>query len=126
MLTKYYADRLDSNYNLFDPFYLLSDLAWPRGGTTARSRVNYDVSADDSGLTLSVDLPGVKKDDLHVEAIDRTLSIKAKRGEQDISLTYRLSKDYNVDKPDAALEDGVLTLKFDRSKDSSVKSIKVR
>jgi len=126
MLTKYY-DRNDSlARNFFDPFYLLSDLTWPTVSNQTRAKTFYDVSSDDDGLTLTVDLPGVKKEDLNVETLDRTITIKSKRGSEDSSLSCRISKDYDIDSADASLDHGVLTLRFTKSKSTSSKTIQVK
>jgi len=124
MLTKYFNERDNS---LFDPFYLFSDCDWQRGTARLSSRkINYSVTSDEKSLTLTVDLPGVRKEDLHVEATGQHLSIKAKRGEEDYSTSYKIGKDYDTSQPDACLENGVLTLRFEKTKSSDTKTIQVR
>lgn len=123
MLSKYYTDRNDYLQS-FDPFYFLSDFGWSRA--QSKRSISYDVTSDDKSLTLTVDLPGVKKEDLRVEATGQTLTVKAKRGVEDISATYRISKDYDTATPDALLENGVLNLTFRKSKESSVKIIEIK
>jgi HSP20 family molecular chaperone IbpA len=125
MLSKYYLDRIDP-YTLFDPFQIFSDVARPRSGSTLQSRVNYNVTTNDAGLVLKVDLPGVKKEDLKVEVSDRTLHIKGKRDQEDISIAYKISKDFSADDPDAKLEDGVLSLNFRKLSESGTKTIVVK
>jgi len=125
MLAKYYLDKFDSR-NLFDPFYAFSDFTWPQTASFARKKINYDVVSDDASLTLIIDLPGVKKEDLHVESIGQTISIKAKRGEEDCTAAYKISKDYDPAQVDALLENGVLTLKFNRAKSADTRSITVK
>lgn len=125
MLAKYYLDRLDSR-NFFDPFYSLSELAWSETPGKSKRRISYDVTSDDNSLTLTVDLPGVKKEDLQVEATGQTITVKAKRGEEDYSTTYKISKEYDSSQVDAHLDDGVLTLKFNRAKSADVKRIVIR
>jgi len=73
-----------------------------------------------------VDLPGVKKEDLHVEATGHSIVVKAKRGDEDYSTSYKIAKDYDVSQPDASLENGVLTLRFEKTKSSDTKTITVR
>jgi len=123
MLAKH-LDRIDFS-NSFDPFYLLTDFGWPRA-LQEKINVNYIVTSDDQSLTLTVDLPGVKKSDLHVETSGQSITIKAKRGKEDFAATYKICKDYSIDQPDAHLEDGVLTLKFDRRSETKPRTITIR
>lgn len=125
MLAKYYLDKLDSR-NLFDPFYSFTDLTWPRTSDLTRRKISYDVVADSDSLILTVDLPGVKKEDLKVEAVGQTVTVNAKRDEEDYTTSYKISKDYDPLQADALLENGVLTLKFKKSKSDDRRQITVR
>lgn len=122
MLAKYNSDK----HTIFDPFYILSDFAWPKLDSSLHSRVDYDVTTDEKSLTLTIDLPGVKKEDLRVEAEGQKVTVKAKRGDTDFTTAYRLAKEYDVSQPDAVLENGVLTLKFNKTQTSNLKLIEVR
>jgi len=124
MLTKYCADRNDYLQS-FDPFYFLSDFGLPRAFQSKRS-ISYDVTTDEKSLTLTIDLPGVKKEDLRVEATGQIVAVKAKRGSEEINTTYRISKDYDAATPDALLENGVLNLTFRKSKETNTTLIEVR
>lgn len=125
MLAKYYLDRFDA-HNLFDPFYSFSDLTWPQTFGMSKRRINYDVVSDDNGLMLTVDLPGVKKEDLQVEATGQTVTVKAKRGDEDYTTTYKISKIYDSSQVDARLDNGVLTLKFGKAKSDDTRQIVVK
>lgn len=122
MLTKYY----DSMLKPFDTFRIFDDLygtTWNlRAGTHTSS---YRVNTTDRGLELSLDLPGVKSRDLSVKVTGRTLEVSGKLRDEDFRHTYRISKDFDPDTVDATLEDGVLTLMFDRLKEGS-KTIDVK
>lgn len=126
MLTKYYDRNNTIESNLFDPFYLFSDFAWPGHRSHTSTKTRYDVTTDEDGLTLTVDLPGVKKEDVKIESADKLVTIKSKRGTEVSSMSYRISKDYDIDSADANLEHGVLTLKFCKTKTSNVKTIHVK
>ena len=80
--------------------------------------VAYDVQTDEKGMTLSMDLPGVKPADLKVESLAELVKIYGKQKGKDFAYEYPLNKIYNPQSGVAQLEDGVLTLSFSRhSKD---------
>jgi HSP20 family protein len=67
-------------------------------------------------ITLSVDMPGVKKEGLTV-AVDRgILSVIGERRDrsQKYSKRWRLGEDADIETASASLEDGVLTLRIPR------------
>ena len=79
--------------NLFDEFF---DDAFDRRlwngsnalyGKHARNLMKTDVQENESGYTLSIDLPGFKKDEVNVELKDGYLTVSAQKG---------LDKDYRI------------------------------
>lgn len=126
MLTKFYDRNNTLANSFFEPFYLFSDLAWSQHSSQSRTRAFYNVDSDESGLTLTVDLPGVKKDDLKIEALDKTITVKSKRGDEESTTSYRISKDYDIDSADAKLENGVLSLRFNKAKTSNSRVIQIK
>lgn len=123
MLTRYYSDN---SYNSFDPFYFLTELGWPRASQT-KKMINYNVTTTEKEeLLITVDLPGVKKENLTIESLNQTITINAKRDDKDFTTSYKISKDYDACEPDASLEDGVLSLTFKKLKDTNKKTIKIR
>jgi HSP20 family molecular chaperone IbpA len=74
----------------------------------------YDVQTDEKGMTLSMDLPGVKPADLKVESLAELVKIYGKQKGKDFAYEYPLNKIYNPKSGVAKLEDGVLTLSFSR------------
>ena len=72
--------------NLFDEFF---DDAFDRRlwngsnalyGKHARTLMKTDVQENESGYTLSIDLPGFKKDEVNVELKDGYLTVSAQKG----------------------------------------------
>ena len=72
--------------NLFDEFF---DDAFERRlwngsnalyGKHARNLMKTDVQENESGYTLSIDLPGFKKDEVNVELKDGYLTVSAQKG----------------------------------------------
>ena len=127
MLAKYY-DSMLKPFDSFDTFRLFDDIYGPSWNLKTKSHASScRVNTTDNGLELSLDLPGVKSKDLSVQVTGRLLTVSGKVRGEDFKHTYRLSKDYDTDTVDATLEDGVLTLKFDRAKDDAkTVSIKIK
>lgn len=124
MLTKYYDTMLTKPFDALDPFRLLDDVygsSWNLKSTSSSYRVN----ATDTGLELSTDLPGVKSKDLSVQVTGRTVTISGKLRGQDFKNSYRVSKDYDVETAAASLEDGVLTLTFEKAADAQPRTIEI-
>lgn len=82
-------------------------------GGYMRSPVSFKEGEDGSSC-LTVDLPGVKKDDLQVEVSGKVVTIKAERKTKTSTSSYNrsftLSDKYDANSLQADLEDGVLTL----------------
>jgi HSP20 family protein len=125
MLVNYYDSMLKTP-DLFDTFRLFDDYY----GTASRSKKwtssAYRTEATDSGLSLSIDLPGVKSTDLSVQVTGRDVKVTGKLRGEDFKHTYRLSREYDADTADASLEDGVLTLSFKKTAAASVKNIEIK
>jgi HSP20 family protein len=93
-----------------------------------------DVSETDEALEIVADLPGMKKNEIHVNLEDNVLTIKGERKEEKESKTrqihtverrsgsfyraLRLPVEVERDKIDASFQDGVLTLRLPKSKKS--------
>lgn len=79
---------------------------------------SFDVNENDAGLTLNLDLPGAKSADLKVEAVSHYVKIEGKQKGKDFSYNYSLPKSYDPSTGRAKLEDGVLTMTFNKLESS--------
>lgn len=95
-----YFERLFNLDNLFSDF--LTDVG-----------IQYTEN-EDKTLTYSVDVPGVKENDLTVEVLDHSVNIKGirktKNSQYSIEKSFQIPKKYNPNSLKANLADGVLTL----------------
>ena len=105
-------------------------------------RPAVDVHEDDKGYTLSVELPGSKKDDIDVELDGNVLTIRGeKKSEREekkerahyverrfgsFSRSFSLPPDAEGDRIDASFQDGVLTLRVPKSAESKPRTISIR
>ena len=124
MLMKY-NDVMTPYYSLFDhdPFKIVDDILY---STRGQSKSNFRVETTDAKLTLSIDLPGVKSSDLDVKTTGKSITVSGKLRGEDFRQAYRISKEYDAEAVDASLEDGVLTLTFNRVVANQMKSIPVK
>ena len=70
------------------------------------------VTREDEGFHVAIDIPGVKKEDVKLNAEDRKLKVEAKRDDRQITWIRTLPRDAKIDGIEAKLEDGVLDLRI--------------
>ena len=97
------------------------------------------VQRDQDQITVLVEMPGVKKEDLTIELDGRELTISGKRtrpiepmfplgkwkGGTDFSRVVKLPCKVNQDDVKASYQDGILELKLERSLEDKTKTIKI-
>lgn len=118
------------NENLFDTFDHWMDFPFTEQdyGKQARNLMKTDVKETDGGYEVSIDLPGFKKEDLHLELNDGYLTISAEKNENrdekddrgryirrerysgSMSRSFFVGKDLTEQDIHAKYEDGILTL----------------
>jgi HSP20 family protein len=89
----------------------------------------------ENGFSIEIDLPGVKKEDVQIDLKGRELRVSAKRkfsdaeaqagkiNEQKIEKNFELGEDVDTEEISAKLEDGVLRVLLNRSKERESKKI---
>ncbi len=97
----------------------------------------YAVQEKEDGFILSLDVPGVRKEDIQIESKGRTLSVTAKRkaahteGEASEESTFsyhasfELPEAVQMDGAEASYQDGVLCLALPKVKEATTRAIKV-
>lgn len=100
-----------------------------------------DILETKEGVTLMLELPGVAPEDVDVELERRVLTIRARSSAAepeglrlvhaeyvpgDYERAFTLPADFDADRIEAELRNGVLTLRLPRAEDSRPKTIKVR
>ncbi|HLV37039.1 MAG TPA: Hsp20/alpha crystallin family protein [Spirillospora sp.] len=113
------------------------DLSWPEDANP----LAIDMTSDGNQVVVKTALPGVKENDVHVEVRGNVLTISAEtraaRENRDwnwymremrygrFARSIRLPDEVNVDKAEAKLEDGVLTVTLPHQRPSPLKRIAV-
>lgn len=112
----------------------------PQATPEAALRPPVDVVEDATGITLYADLPGVKKDDLHVHVegdqltLEATLALAVPEGLQaahtEVTLArfrrgFTLSKELDAGRVSAELAQGVLRLRIPKAEHAQPRRINV-
>ena len=79
--------------------------------TTATSPANENVSQDGSVFTIQLDVPGLSREQLHLELQDKTVRLSSVEGApRSVQRAWKLPAAIDLANSKAALENGVLTL----------------
>ncbi|MBC7804016.1 MAG: Hsp20/alpha crystallin family protein [Candidatus Parcubacteria bacterium] len=142
-----------ANINRFDPFneivddlfkgYFVRPVAYEGRNAVQQPRLHVDVTEKNGAYQVTADLPGVKKEDIHV-AIDGaqvTLSAEIRRekeareGERvlhaersfgKVSRSFSLPQELDEDKAEAKFADGVLELTLPKKAAAARKAITIQ
>jgi HSP20 family protein len=117
-------DRLGTLLS-WDPMLMLRWM--PAGGqlveTASTAPMHVEMTAD--GAMLTVDMPGVRPEDLEVTFETGTLAIAGKRGDRTYRYHVELGNAFDPDRFEAQLEHGVLTVHATRRPEAKPRKITV-
>ena len=115
---------------------------WPRPGRAGAFLPAIDISDDDKQYSISVELPGGKKEDVQVEVHEDMLTIRGeKKSEREekkeqrryversygsFSRSFRLPADADAEHVDASFKDGVLTIRLPKVEAAKPRAIAVK
>ena len=129
----------DAGGNIFERMFGSGHKPEPSDEPSAMTPL-VDIWEDDDAVTVTTDLPGVGKDDVHVSITDGTLTINAEvrreerqgghwvKHERRVGTyvrTLHLSGNVNPDHISASLSDGVLRLSIAKPKRTESKQIQI-
>lgn len=80
----------------------------------------------DERVTLSFDVPGFKVSEVSIEVDDRLLTVRAKNTKQSSSQSVSLGRELDIDKAEARLEDGQLTISIPKGSRARPKRIEIK
>lgn len=119
---------------------LFRERAWPGRGRGFLPAL--DVSDNEQQYTLSVELPGVRKEDVHIELQEGMLTVrgekKSEREEKKEQSRYversygsftrslRIPPDADADRLAASFKDGVLTITIPKSEEAKPRTIAIK
>jgi HSP20 family protein len=140
-MTRSASDLVRNFDRLFDESLDRFFVSAPNGAAVKRSPA-LDVAESEQAYTVTLDLPGVAKDDVKVSIEGRKVSIEAKsnklnerkdgdrvlvreRAESSFARSFVLPVELDQERSNAKLEHGVLTLELAKRSNTSVKQITV-
>jgi HSP20 family protein len=86
---------------------------WSRFDAFDATESRSQVESDDTSITLTLDVPGLSKEQLTIGIEGRIVRIASKDdAPRSFKATYKLGSDVDAAQSEAKLENGVLTLKF--------------
>ena len=128
--------------NLRDQFSRFFDLAYPGEGSAFDWSPALDVSEDKEKYLVSIELPGLKKEDLQVIVHDGVLTVSGERKsekETKDGTVHRSERSYGkfsrsislpsavtADKVGASFKDGVLSVEIPKAEEAKPKNIEVK
>lgn len=87
----------------------------------------HEFEEDDRSWTLRIDVPGVPRDQLHVQITGTQLEVEsAKECRRQVKAAFALPADIDVERTEAHLQDGVLTLKLAKAESAVARRIEVQ
>jgi HSP20 family protein len=91
----------------------------------------YEVDERDDHYAISVDLPGIKKDEIKIEVLDKALTVSGERKKFDkpygtFKRSFVLPGTVSTDKIEAQYEDGVLMLYVPKTPAAQSRTIEVQ
>lgn len=127
----------------FDDFFKGFRLRPRLSDVEVEPHIKVEVSEADAAYNVKADIPGVKKEDIHVAIDGNQVSIQAevkkekeeKKGDKVVhseryygkqSRSFTLGSDIDSAKAEAKYQDGVLELKLPKKSDGSSKELKIQ
>jgi HSP20 family protein len=136
---------------VFEPFRMMRDLIrwdplrdanWPLMDTSNTFMPNFEVKESPSAYIFKADLPGIKEEDLDIQLLNNRLTVSGKRETEtkednetyhlfersygSFSRTFTLPEEISLDKVDAHLVHGVLTLTVLKNPEAQPRKIHVK
>lgn len=87
--------------------------------------LNFTKETNKNQATYSIDIPGVKKEDVQITSENDIINIDWKRNKKEFKYYFMLPKQYDNNNSSATLENGVLTLTFELRKEMKPKKINI-
>jgi HSP20 family molecular chaperone IbpA len=117
--------RTLSKYNnIWDTIDLLNGNLF--SNVTYRSTTSGHYNETEDGYEYELELPGYKKRDVAISAVDGLITINAVRGEKTRKFSLGVSEDADLSTITGQLADGLLTLRVDKQEKAKPITVKLK
>jgi HSP20 family protein len=97
---------------------------YPYNSYCGHSMYSSRVKDNENNVVLEVPVPGFEKKDINVKIKENYLILEGKNDEFTIDRSYRLGEKINIEKIEAEVKNGVLTITLPKSQ-PDIKEIKI-
>jgi HSP20 family molecular chaperone IbpA len=91
-----------------------------------RSQMKGSYNETDNGYEYELELPGYKKKDVSISAVDGIITINAVKGEKTRKFSVGVSEDADLSTITGQLADGLLTLKVEKQEKAKPITVKLK
>ena len=120
----------DSLTELMDAWMDLMNVTstMPRGIKMPLTSANSlgDWEERDGEIAITVDMPGIEKEDIELNVDKNTVTVEAMKDKRDYSFKKTFTQDLNPDKVVAEFNNGVLDIKIEKAEEYKVKQIDIQ
>ena len=112
------------DYYRFSPFSTMLERMFD--DTIYSASRSFLIEENDDAYSLTLELPGYKQSHLDITVAEDVMTIKANKDKASFERSFTLPSGVDVDKIEAKLEDGVLSVKLPKSLNSKPRKIAIK
>jgi HSP20 family molecular chaperone IbpA len=117
--------KYNNVWDILDTFSNDFDRGW-YNDFTHRHQTSGHYNETDDGYEYELELPGYKKKDVTVSAVDGVITINAEKGEKTRKFSVGVSEDADLSTITGQLADGLLSLKVDKQEKAKPITVKLK
>ena len=112
------------HHNIWDTLDTFNDVWF--NDFTYRSRASGHYNDTGDGYEYELELPGYKKKDVAVSAVDGIITVNAVKGEKTRKFSVGISEDADLSTISGNLADGILTIKVDKQEKAKPITVEIK
>jgi HSP20 family protein len=84
-----------------------------------------DVTTDNNGVKVVVEMPGISKDKIKINAYDNTVEVKSEDPQRKYHRTIEIPQDTDIETAKSSFNNGILEITFKKKEQTKAKTIKI-